>query len=448
MIINQSDISDNKNFRSEFNNCDGVKVLPPRKGENGQKVWFWEIDPKRIVWDTLNTKFAQRYPEEIRKLEKLLKVKEIEHFEDLFTDISKTVNPAPKQYRVEGDIRKVNVINGLSIYTMIDSQNLNQTIRIVVPVGKIPPENFVDRRVIVTGRLEIYSKYAQFQLVANESQIEDIGICSRKQKLMDWTEDLKDILLSNDKEIIYTPFRHIGVIGQKDSRGMTDFQNHLSKKAERNVQYEYRYIPKNEKMKTDIILQYLAEFNAEAENPCDYICIVRGGDDPERLLQYSQPQFVRAIANSRIPVITGIAHDKDSEELLCDRVTELNGLNGGTPTGAAEILNLIAGREDKQKRDKEYKQNLEQIKRKAGNDKQRAAMLEDECQRLRMMLEEAQETIERLQQQLNKPKRTGILSFLFGDKKEENEDEAARLAKRVRELFAENNALKEQLRRR
>lgn len=446
MQVKQDDISTNQYFRKEFRQYNGVKTLPPRIGENGEKIWYWDINPEQIEWDTLNKDMGSRYPKEMEQLQRLFQITEIDQFENLFTDISKTVNPPQKLYRVEGDIRKFYTMKNFHIFTMIDHQNLNQTIKIKVPIGKIPPEVFEDKRVIVTGRLEIYPQYAQFQLFSDETQIDVIGVCSRKQKLLEWADQLKDILNTGKKQTIDKPFRRIGVIGQQDSRGLTDFENHLNERAKRNIDYKYKLVPKYDPLAIETILHFLAEFNEEKTNPCDYICIVRGGDDLERLLQYSHPDFVRAIAKSKIPVITGIAHDNDKIELLCDHVTDLNDLNGGTPTGAAEILNKIIGREEKRKRETAYKQNLEQIKKKASNDKQQIALLEKECQRLRADLDNAQETIEILQQQLNKPKKTGLLSFLFGDKNAENDDECARLAKRVRELYTENQRLKQRLR--
>jgi len=130
----------------------------------------------------------------MEQLQRLLQITEIDQFENLFIDISKTVNPPQKLYRVEGDIRKFYTMKNFHIFTMIDHQNLNQTIKIKVPIGKIPPEVFEDKRVIVTGKLEIYPQYAQFQLFSDETQIDVIDVCSRKQKLLGWAEELKDIL--------------------------------------------------------------------------------------------------------------------------------------------------------------------------------------------------------------------------------------------------------------
>lgn len=348
---------------------------------------------------------------EIESLDELTKVTAIP-LKDLFFDISTTVNPPPKQYKVEGDIHDAYSTGKFNFYTMIDNQNLKQTLRIKTPTGTIPPDEFIDKRVSIAGTLEIYPPYAQFQLKTDETKIIKLGECSRRQKIKKWKEELEDILYST-RPFTYAPLKRIGIIGQKGSRGLTDFKNHLNHHVKKNVIQEEKLVSKSDSLSADTILQYLSEFNAEDTDPCDYVCIVRGGDDPEKLLQYSQPNFVRAIANSKIPIITGIAHDADIDELLCVRAAYLN---GGTPTGAAECLNKIAGAEIKSNREREYKKRIDTIVQKTNNDKQRIELLEQECKELTKKIIELQEENERLQQQLIEisQKKKGILARIFG----------------------------------
>ena len=71
-----------------------------------------------------------------------------------------------------------------------------------------------------------------------------------------------------------------------------------------------------------------------AAKTCQVIAIVRGGGSPESLACYSDPQLVKAIYESPIPVITGIGHNSDY--LLCKQAAHYN---GQTPTGAADFIN-------------------------------------------------------------------------------------------------------------
>ena len=71
-----------------------------------------------------------------------------------------------------------------------------------------------------------------------------------------------------------------------------------------------------------------------AAKTCQVIAIVRGGGSPEALACYSNPQLVKAVYESPIPVVTGIGHNSDY--LLCKQAASYD---GQTPTGAAKFIN-------------------------------------------------------------------------------------------------------------
>ena len=75
-------------------------------------------------------------------------------------------------------------------------------------------------------------------------------------------------------------------------------------------------------------LQYLNE-----QNEVQIIAIIRGGGSADDLAVFNDGRLVRAIAASRIPVITGIGHEVD--ESLADLAADIV---GSTPSNVAEIL--------------------------------------------------------------------------------------------------------------
>jgi len=79
------------------------------------------------------------------------------------------------------------------------------------------------------------------------------------------------------------------------------------------------------------MVKALRYFNERGE--VEAIAMVRGGGSADDLACYNDEELVRAVAASKIPVITGVGHEVD--EVLCDLVADVR---ASTPSNAAEML--------------------------------------------------------------------------------------------------------------
>ncbi len=83
------------------------------------------------------------------------------------------------------------------------------------------------------------------------------------------------------------------------------------------------------------VVRALTNFNKSGR--VDVIAIVRGGGSIQDLAAFNDEALVRAVASSKIPIISGIGHEID--ETLVDLAADMR---ASTPSNAAQILTPIS----------------------------------------------------------------------------------------------------------
>ncbi len=146
------------------------------------------------------------------------------------------------------------------------------------------------------------------------------------------------------REIPFHP-RSIGIITSPQAAALKDVLSTLARRAPHIPIVIYPTLVQGPDAPSGIIAALKA---AEKENAVDVILLVRGGGSIEDLWAFNDEQLAYAIAQSPIPVVSGVGHETDFT--IADFVADLR---APTPTGAAE---LAAPRKD------QMLQELEAIK--------------------------------------------------------------------------------------
>lgn len=189
------------------------------------------------------------------------------------------------------------------------------------------PENGM--KVIVHGRVAVFVRDGQYQLYADAMEPDGVGA------LYVAFEQLKAKLASEGlfDESIKKPLprfaEKIGIITSPTGAAVRDMINVLGRRSPGTEIKLYGATVQGETAPAQLIagIEY---FNRE--NDVDLIIIGRGGGSIEDLWAFNDERLARAVAASRIPVISAVGHETDFT--ICDFAADRR---APTPSAAAEI---------------------------------------------------------------------------------------------------------------
>ena len=131
------------------------------------------------------------------------------------------------------------------------------------------------------------------------------------------------------KQAIPTHPRAIGIITSPQAAALKDVLSTLARRAPHIPLVIYPTLVQGPEAPAGIIAALKAA-NVEAE--VDVILLVRGGGSIEDLWAFNDEQLAYALADSTIPVVSGVGHETDFT--IADFVADVR---APTPTGAAEL---------------------------------------------------------------------------------------------------------------
>ncbi len=241
--------------------------------------------------------------------------------------INQTLEYAYPSAIVEGEVSEFKTSQGKWVFFNLKDEESSLPCFIPLFKLRVPLEDGM--KIVVRGYPKL-TKWGKFSFTAE--QIMPVGEGSIKKAF----EMLKKKL---EKEGLFAPERkrplpedltRIGVISSTGAAGYADFCKILNarwgglKIQTANTQVQGLDAPIQ-------IMRALKYFNEKSE--VQLIVIIRGGGSKDDLSCFNDEDLARAIAASKIPVMTGIGHEVD--ESLADLVADLR---GSTPSNVAELI--------------------------------------------------------------------------------------------------------------
>ncbi len=180
--------------------------------------------------------------------------------------------------------------------------------------------------VVVTGRLETYSKNGTMSLMA--SNIVPVGVGAVAAMIEQARERLRaDGLLDRPRRLLVLLPRRIALVCGNDAAVLHDVMSVING---RYPGFPVEVIEVSQSSPESII----EGLERAADHPeVDAVILARGGGDTTQLLPYSNEFLCRVVASCRVPVVSAIGHEINRP--LCDEVADYR---AATPSVAAAMV--------------------------------------------------------------------------------------------------------------
>ncbi len=183
--------------------------------------------------------------------------------------------------------------------------------------------------VVISGTANIYVPNGSFRIdVANIEPVGE-GALQKAFEALKLKLSEKGYFDVTRKRAIPEFVKHVGMITSMSGAAVIDFQKNLEPQG---LQIEYLDVRVEGDSAEDSIVRAIKKFN-EMRPQIDALVLIRGGGSYESLKAFNSEAVADAIYFSRIPVITGIGHERD--DTIADFVADVR---CSTPTAVAAFL--------------------------------------------------------------------------------------------------------------
>ena len=259
----------------------------------------------------------------------------IQSVSDIALGVKSTVEAAFGRVRIRGEISRPNYHRSGHLYlTLKDEKAVIDAVSWKGQVGKLGFRVEEGMEVIATGKLTTYPGGSKYQIVIDSMELAGEGALlkmleERRKKLA--AEGLFD---DNQKRPLPLLPERIGVVTSPTGAVIRDILHRLADRFPRDVLLWPVSVQGDGA--AGQIANAIRGFNALPSDGAvrrpDVLIVGRGGGSLEDLWCFNEEIVVRAVAGSRIPIISAVGHETDTTliDFAADR-------RAPTPTGAAEM---------------------------------------------------------------------------------------------------------------
>jgi exodeoxyribonuclease VII large subunit len=188
------------------------------------------------------------------------------------------------------------------------------------------------QQVLIRAQVTLYEARGDFQVIVEHIEDAGAGRLMREFEVLKRKLDAEGLFAQSRKRPVPRQARRIGLITSASGAAIRDVLSVIRRRSPSSEVTLYPTSVQGEAATTEI-LKALDLANRHAA--CEVLLLVRGGGSLEDLWCFNREEVARAIADSDIPVVSGVGHEIDTT--IADYVADLR---APTPSVAAESVTM------------------------------------------------------------------------------------------------------------
>jgi exodeoxyribonuclease VII large subunit len=183
------------------------------------------------------------------------------------------------------------------------------------------------------GRLDVYPPHGKYQMIVSSLEPKGVGALELAFRQLHDKLAKAGLFDPTKKRPLPKPIRKVAVISSPSGAAVRDFLQVLARRTRRVDVVIVPVSVQGDGAAEEIAaaIKRVNEFGASLGVDC--LVVTRGGGSVEDLWAFNEEVLVRAVAASKIPVVSAVGHEIDVS--LCDLAADVRAL---TPSEAAERL--------------------------------------------------------------------------------------------------------------
>ncbi len=247
---------------------------------------------------------------------------------DFVAITNQTLEYAYPSVEIVGEVSSFKVNQGKFVFFDIKDENASVGCFMMLFQLRIAIEDGMQISIVAQPKL---TQWGKFSLTVRSIQPVGEGSLKRSFELLKAKLQKEGLFNEDRKRALPELPSRIGVISSTQAAGYGDFIKIIDERWG-GLHVDVAHTQVQGVSAAEQIVRALQYFNESAE-PLEAVIIIRGGGSADDLSSFNDEFLVRAIASSRLPVLTGIGHEDDISlaDLAADK-------RASTPSNAAQII--------------------------------------------------------------------------------------------------------------